>query len=547
MSVDRVMPIGVQSFEKLRTEDFIYVDKTQYLAKLLHGSGIYFLSRPRRFGKSLFLSTLKSYFEGKKDLFRGLYLEQEEEKLAVKKGRDSWEEYPVLHLDLNTAEYKRAEDLEKILNYHLNLWEELYGKNTGEDNSPVFRFAGVLRRAYEQTQRQVVFLVDEYDKPLLQSVHNPELYEQFRSMLYAIYSNIKSSDQYVRFVFLTGVSRFGKLTIFSGLNNLEDISMDSQYAGICGVTKTELVENFSPEIESLALELKLSKEETLSELKKRYDGYLFHEAGEHVYNPFSLLNVLKKKELGDYWYATGTPTFLVKYLQDINFSIPSLEKDVEIGRDGLQVSPLETHNPIPILFQTGYLTIKEKLKEYGTYRLGFPNEEVRFGFMKNLLLGYSSVVDDSSTEIAAFLREIRSGNVEKFMTHLKAIIGGIPYSNQKKEDYHEEHGEAAVYLVFSLMGFYTETEVHCPGGRADTVVHTPETIYIFEFKMEGRGTADEALAQIEVRGYANRYLSAGKEIVCIGVVFDPKTRNIGEWSVARREIVATSGSSLGGK
>ena len=525
----RDLPIGIQSFEDIRKRGFVYVDKTQYIRDLVRGK-VYFLSRPRRFGKSLFLSTLGAYFEGQKELFKGLFLEHGEPELAAAQGREAWQKHPVLYLDLNTEEYNKPEELEKLLTLHLSRWEELYGSNINED-TPSARFSGIIRRAYEQTGQQVVLLVDEYDKPLLQAVDKPELYETFRSQLYAIYSNIKSSDRYIRFVFLTGVSRFGKLTIFSGLNSLEDISMDSRYAGICGVTKKELVENFAPELEALALKLKLSQEATLGELKKRYDGYLFHEEGEHVYNPFSLLNVLKKKELEDYWYATGTPTFLVKYLQNINYPLPNLERNVEMEREELQVSPVATRNPIPILFQTGYLTIKEKRQDVGTYLLGFPNQEVRYGFMKNLLKGYVTAIDSAGVEIATFLREIRAGDVDAFMKHLKSIIGGIPYSTTKQENYHEYNGEVAVYLVFSLMGQYTQTEVHCPSGRADAVVHTSNAIYIFEFKMEGAGTPEDALAQIEERGYADRYLASGKKLVCIGVTFDPKTRNIGEWAV----------------
>ena len=475
MAAQRNLPIGVQSFDNIRNRGYLYVDKTQYIKDLLRGQ-VYFLSRPRRFGKSLLLSTLAAYFEGKKELFNGLFLEHGEPELAEEEGREAWVAYPVLRIDLNAKYY-----------------------------------------------------ISEYDKPLMDTLHIPELHESYRGILHAFYSVIKSSDQYLRFVFLTGVTHFGKLTIFSGLNNLNDISMDTQYAGICGVTETELVSNFAPELELLASKLGFSYEDTLSELKKHYDGYLFSEDGEHVYNPFSLLNVLQKSKLDDYWYATGTPTFLVKYLQEQAFPLPSLEKDVEMGKEGLQISPLEARSPIPILFQAGYLTIKEKLEDYGTYLLGFPNEEVRYGFMKNLLLGYSSVVADSSAEISKFLRAIRSGDVDAFMTHLKAIIGGIPYSNQKKENYHEYNGEVAVYLVFSLMGQRTETEVHCPGGRADAVVHTPNAIYIFEFKLEGSGTPEDALAQIEERGYAARYLGTEKKIVCIGVTFDPKTRNIAEW------------------
>ncbi len=524
----RGLPIGVQDFEKLRNRKLLYIDKTQYVADLLEGGGIYFLSRPRRFGKSLFLSTLAAYFAGKKELFAGLALEQAEQKLAAVEGREAWMKYAVLRLDLNTGEFNKPEDLEKLLELHISKWEEVYGKKTNEDTHSA-RFGGIIERAYQKTGRLVVLLVDEYDKPLLQSVHKPELYETFRSMLYAIYSNIKSCDQFLRFVFLTGVSRFGKLTIFSGLNSLKDITLEARYSSICGVTETELVKNFAPEIEALAIKEKLSREGILCELKKWYDGYLFHEAGQHVYNPFSILNALDSKELKDYWYATGTPTFLVRYLKQRRFFLPDLEKNIKMGNDGLQMSPIETKDPIPILFQTGYLTIKEKA--YASYSLGFPNEEVRYGFMKNLLQGYYATVNDASAEIDNFLEEIHAGDVDAFMKRLQSIIGGIPYSNKKKEEYHEEHGEVAVYLVFSLMGLYTQAEVHTPGGRADAVVHTQDAIYIFEFKMEGAGTPEEALAQIEERGYANRYLADGKKIVCIGVVFNPKTRNIGEWKV----------------
>ena len=284
----RELPIGVQDFEKLQNQKLLYIDKTRYVADLLRGGGIYFLSRPRRFGKSLFLSTLAAYFEGKKELFNGLYLEKAEEALAREKGREAWQSYPVLYLDLNSEGYLSKFELENLLETHIVEWEEIYGKKEIEKTLSR-RFHGIIERAYEKTGRQVVLLVDEYDKPLLESIHNPELYETFRSMLYGIYTNIKSCDKYLRFVFLTGVSRFGKLTIFSGLNSLNDISMDDQYAGICGITEAELLENFVPELELLAKERALSYDDTLAELKKRYDGYQFtDEKKEHVYNPFSI-------------------------------------------------------------------------------------------------------------------------------------------------------------------------------------------------------------------------------------------------------------------
>ena len=526
----RELPIGIQSFEKLRERELLYVDKTQYIVPLLRGGGIYFLSRPRRFGKSLFLSTLQAYFEGNKALFEGLSLEEAEPALATLEKREAWQKYPILYLDLNGASYSSIADLDNILETHLVAWEQLYG-DAPEEKTYARRFEGVIKRAYQKTGQQVVFLVDEYDNPLLESVVNKELYETYRSMLYGLYSNIKSCDRYLRFVFLTGVSRFGKLTIFSGLNNLNDISMDTAYAGICGITEEELVAYFAPEITALAEALQLTHEATIAALKKRYDGYLFCRRGEHVYNPFSLLNVLKKLEFDDYWYATGTPTFLVKYLQTLNYFLPDLEHDVEMGMSGLQVSPIEAKSPIPILFQAGYLTIREYRPDEGIYRLGFPNEEVRFGFLKNLLQNYAPEIEDASSETAEFLREIRAGQVDDFMKRLEGLIAGVPYDSFAPTivKYRERDAQVAVYLIFSLMGQFIASEVHSVIGRADAVVHTTETTYIFEFKLEGTSTPAEALAQIEEKGYATPYQKQGKKVIAIGVSFDAAKRNIGGW------------------
>ena len=526
----RELPIGIQSFEKLRERELLYVDKTQYIVPLLRGGGIYFLSRPRRFGKSLFLSTLQAYFEGNKALFEGLSLEEAEPALATLEKREAWQKYPILYLDLNGASYSSIADLDNILETHLVAWEQLYG-DAPEEKTYARRFEGVIKRAYQKTGQQVVFLVDEYDKPLLESVVNKELYETYRSMLYGLYSNIKNCDRYLRFVFLTGVSRFGKLTIFSGLNNLNDISMDAAYAGICGITEEELVAYFTPEITALAEALQLTHEATIAALKKHYDGYLFCRRGEHVYNPFSLLNVLKKLEFDDYWYATGTPTFLVRYLQNLNYFLPDLEHDVEMGMSGLQVSPIEAKSPIPILFQAGYLTIREYRPDEGIYRLGFPNEEVRFGFLKNLLQNYAPEIEDASSETAEFLREIRAGQVDEFMKRLEGLIAGIPYDTftPTMVKYRERDAQVAVYLIFSLMGQFIASEVHSVIGRADAVVHTTETTYIFEFKLEGTSTPAEALAQIEEKGYATPYQKQGKKVIAIGVSFDAAKRNIGGW------------------
>ena len=525
----RDLPIGVQSFHDLRHRGFVYVDKTQYISLLVRGKQ-YFLSRPRRFGKSLFLSTLQAYFEGRKDLFEGLALERAEVELAAREKREAWVTYPILYLDLNNESYKNEEDLTKILNRHLRYWEKLYGEGDADD-SISGRFEGIIKRAYKKTGQQVVFLVDEYDKPLLEAILNPELYEAYRAMLYGLYSNIKNCDPYLRFVFLTGVSRFGKLSVFSGLNSLNDISMDRAYASICGITKEELIANFSQELAALSTELGLSDEDTIAVLKKHYDGYRFSTRNEHVYNPFSLLNVLQKNELSDYWYATGTPTFLVRYLQTQDYFLPDLENDVKMGTSGLLLGPMEATSPIPILFQAGYLTILEYIPEEGVYRLGFPNEEVRFGFLKNLLQHYAPHIADASTETAAFLREIRTGQVDTFMKRLEGIIAGIPYDNIASEvvKYRERDAQVSVYLVFSLMGQFIASEVHNVIGRADAVVHTQEVIYVFEFKLEGNATPEDALAQIETKGYATPYQHSGKKVIGVGVSFNSDKRNIDSW------------------
>ena len=531
----RELPIGIQSFEKLRERELLYVDKTQYIVPLLRGGGIYFLSRPRRFGKSLFLSTLQAYFEGNKALFAGLSLEQAEPALAALEKREAWQKYPILYLDLNSESYRTTEDLVKILNRHLRDWEGLYGEGD-EDDSLSGRFEGIIKRAYQKTGQQVVFLVDEYDKPLLESVVNKELYETYRSMLYGLYSNIKSCDRYLRFVFLTGVSRFGKLTIFSGLNNLNDISMDTAYAGICGIKEEELVSYFVPEIAELLATLQLTHEDTIAQLKQRYDGYQFCRYGEHVYNPFSLLNVLKKHEFADYWYATGTPDFLVKYLKEAHYFIPDLEGDVRLDDYGLDKHRADAHDPIPILFQTGYLTIKEYVTARNYYRLGYPNDEVRYGFLNNLKSSFLPLDRGLGISIFKFLDDIDTQDVDSFMERLQTVFAHLPYDTTERTEikFRERDYQIVVYLVFALLGQYTATEVVGTTGRADCIVITATTVYIFEFKLWSAGSAEEALQQIIDKGYAAKYASSGKEIILVGASFDEEKRNIKEWVIQRR-------------
>ena len=532
----RKMPIGIQSFEKMRNDKYLYVDKTKYVYNLVCTSSPYFLSRPRRFGKSLFLSTLKAYFLGQKELFKGLYIEKAEEKRAEIEKNEAWVEYPVFYLDFNVGRYDLEEALAESLDYFLRKEEKLYGlKNEGDSFGK--RFQSLIETAYNKTGRQVVILVDEYDKPLLQTMGiNETLNEEYRNTLKAFYSVIKTCDQYIRFAFLTGVTKFSKVSIFSDLNNLQDISMLNDYAEICGLTQSEIENTFKPEIEKLADKNKNSYDKMLEELKKRYDGYKFSVLGESVYNPFSILNTLNSGELKNYWFSTGTPTFLVNYLKDAYYNIPDLDGKVELDESMLNEYRVDTKNPIPILFQSGYLTIKEYIEEVNMYRLGFPNDEVRYGFLKNLFPSYSSLrPDETGVSIWKFVEDIRAGNVDEFMERMQAIIAGVPYDNLPKDKLklREQNYQTAVYLIFKLMGQFVQTEIHCAKGRADCIVHTKDSIYIFEFKLMSAGSADDAITQIKEKGYASQFKAEGKKIILIGSSFDEEERTIGEWKTEK--------------
>ena len=532
MSFPRKLPIGVQSFKVLRNDRYLYVDKTEYITQLVTSSRVYFLSRPRRFGKSLFLSTLAVYFLGQKELFKGLYLEKAEEEQAVLESRAAWQEYPVFYLDFNTGNYNCMEALQENLNIFLSRLEDIYGKEAIEETPPK-RFEGLLKRAYEKTGKQVVILVDEYDKPLLQTmVVNEALNEQYRNELKAFYSVIKTCDEYIRFAFLTGVTKFSKISIFSDLNNLRDISLEKHYAGICGITQKELETNFQPEIQVLADSQDLTYPETLTALQQWYDGYCFAPAGEGMYNPFSLLNAFAKERFGSYWFETGTPTFLVNYLKEAHYFIPDLDGQVVLTESELQTYRAIAQEPFPILFQSGYLTIKEYIKEARLYRLGFPNDEVRYGFLENLLPAYAAVpFGETGKSVWQFVEDVRKGNVNGFMERMQSIIAGISYDNfsNKELKLREQNYQTAVYLIFKLMGQFVQTEVHCSMGRADCVVITVDTVYIFEFKLSGNGSAEDAIEQIKEGTYAAKYKMDGKKIVLIGAGFEEATRTIQDW------------------
>lgn len=514
---NRKLPIGIQTFEKIRAENYLYVDKTASVYQLVSTSTPYFLSRPRRFGKSLLLSTIKSYFEGRQDLFKGLSINELESK---------WEQFPVLHLDLNAEKFDNLAALIEILNRHLNLWEEMWGEGE-QEGSLSSRFAGIIRRAWEKTGMKVVVLVDEYDKPLLQHLLNEPLLEEYRNTLKAFYGVLKSSDEYLRFAFLTGVTKFPHVSIFSDLNHLYDLTLDANYATLCGITHEELVEVFTPELQQLGTTNQLSLGETMAKMTSKYDGYHFGEDTPGVFNPFSVLNAFRRNKFGDYWFQTGTPTFLVDLLKETDYDLRTLIDGVEAEESTFSEYRAESNNPIPLLYQSGYLTIKGYDPEFNQYTLCFPNEEVKYAFLKFLQPSYTSVPDSQrSFYIEHFVRELRRGDVPSFMKRMKAFFATIPY---ELNDQTERHYQVVFYIVFNLIGEFTQAEVHGATGRADAVVRTRDHIYVFEFKLNG--TAEEALKQIDERGYLIPYSADEREVVKIGVEFDKISRNIGRYLV----------------
>ncbi len=525
----RKLPIGTQSFKVLRENNFVYVDKTNFVWELAEHRGHYFLSRPRRFGKSLFLSTLEAYFLGKRELFDGLAVQKLEDAEA-----QPWQAYPVFRFDFSPEKYEERGDLEELLHRQLERYEKIIIGCTG-NGSVSTRFSALIETAYRKTGKQVVVLVDEYDKPLLATRYtNKEVNEQYRAILKGFYSVFKASDEYLRLVFLTGVSQFSRLSIFSDMNQFINISTDKRYASICGITEEELEDNFKAEIEDLMNEQEVSYEKALDMLRTQYDGYRFCNTKERLYNPFSLLSALSSSEIENYWYQTGTPTFLINLLKAGNFDIRLLEKTEGIAIDILRNSEPQAENPIPILFQSGYLSLKEYNKEFQNYSLGFPNEEVKYAFLQNLLPAYLSHQSAMPFSVQQFVIDIRAGKVDSFMTRLKAVIASLPYGSTNKNDkaMRERDYHIALYLVFTLMGQYTRTEVHSLKGRADIVVETADAVYIFELKLLQRGTAEEAIEQIKQQGYTEPYKASGKRITAIGVAFDEELENLGDWKIS---------------
>lgn len=514
--MSKIYPIGIQNFEKIRRDGYFYIDKTALVYQMVKTGSYFFLSRPRRFGKSLLVSTLEAYFEGKRELFEGL---------AIEKLEKDWTKHPILHIDLNTEKYESLESLENILNDTLYKWEKVYGTEPSETSLPL-RFKGIIRRAYEQTGNRVAIFVDEYDKPMLQAIGNEELQKAFRNTLQAFYGAIKTMDGYIKFAFLTGVTKFGKVSVFSALNNLIDLSMDERYAAICGMTEEEIHDNLEEDLLELADKQKMSYEEVCRELKTCYDGYHFVENSVGIYNPFSVLNTFFKMKFGSYWFETGTPTYLVELLKAHHYDLHSMAH-VETDADILNSVDSASTNPIPVIYQSGYLTIKKFDERFGIYRLGFPNREVEEGFMKFLLPFYANTNKvESPFQILKFVREVESGDYESFFRRLQSFLADTPYELIRDQELHYQN---VLFIVFKLIGFYVKAEYHTSQGRIDLVLQTDGFIYVMEFKLEG--SAEEALRQINEKNYAQPFAADPRKLFKIGINFSSQTRNIERWIV----------------
>ena len=509
-------PIGIQNFGEIRRDGYVYVDKTALVYKMVSEGKYYFLSRPRRFGKSLLLSTIDAYLSGEKELFKGLAIEQLEQ---------DWVKYPILHLDLNTEKYNTIEALEQKLAWELECWEKEYECPQPKQSLGI-RFENVIKTAYAKRGTRVVILVDEYDKPLLQAIGDEALQTEYRNTLKAFYGALKSCDRYIRFAFLTGVTKFGKVSVFSDLNNLIDISLDRRYSDICGITEGELTDCFDESIKKLAEANDLTKEECYNWIKEYYDGYHFSMEGKGIYNPFSVLNALSSRQFSDYWFETGTPSFLVHQLKHTGYPLDSMTKE-GVSTSILNSIDIMDENPLPLLFQSGYLTLKGYDSRFDEYVLDFPNKEVEQGFIKYLLPYYTPKVQDkSSFSIAQFVKDIETGDVESFLQRLEDFFA--------TGDYHvmgnlEIYFQNTIYVLFRLIGFYVEVERRTTRGRIDITMQTPQYIYVIELKIDK--SAEEALKQIEEKGYADAFKGDNRILYKVGINFDSETKKIDDWKI----------------
>lgn len=512
-------PLGIQTFGEIINKDYLYIDKTEHVYRMAHGASKYlFLSRPRRFGKSLLTSTLHSYFAGQKELFKGL---------AIDSMETEWTKYPVLHFDMSMAKHVDKQRLENELKRQLARYNEKYGLTANKDLDLNGQLTNLIISAYEQTGRQVVVLIDEYDAPLLDVVHEEEDLPILRNVMRNFYSPLKACDPYLRFVFLTGITKFSQLSIFSELNNIQNISMDEEYSDICGITKEELITQMDAYIERLAVKLELTKEKTLQKLKDKYDGYHFTWPSPDIYNPFSLLNALERKKLDDYWFGSGTPTYLIEMLRKFNVSPSALGSSMQAMAADFDAPTERMTSITPLLYQSGYTTIKGYDKYAEIYTLDIPNREIRVGLMRSLLPNYVSFSTlQCNTTIARMYLALCQNDMDGALRLLQEFLATVPYCNNTN---YEGHYQQLFYIIFSLFGMYVDVEVRTPNGRVDVVMRTATTLYVIELKLNK--SAEAAMSQINLKQYPDRFALCGLPIVKVGINFDADRHTLGEWKI----------------
>lgn len=521
---ERFLPIGIQDFEDLRKRDCIYVDKTHLVYKLVREGKPYFLSRPRRFGKSLLLSTMEAYFLGKKELFKGLALEKLEK---------NWTVYPVLKISFGADNYPDLESLKSALNLQISRYEKHYNIQV-DDKRFATRLNNLIIHVSEQTKKQVVILIDEYDKPVLDALYT-EYEEQNRQELRSFYSPLKELDAYIRFLFITGITKVSHVNIFSGLNQLNDISLNRDYSSLCGISESELEDYFSPEIEALAKDQEMTVTETKEKLASMYDGYHFSHDVEGVYNPFCLLKCFMEKDFGSYWFESGTPSFLVKTLQNQPLELTTIINGRKVKEDQFKNYDPDSKNMLPVVYQSGYLTIKGFEKQNRIYTLDFPNREIEEGFINVILKKFVTVpYDDLGLAISNMCEALEQKDLDRALSIIKAAIADLP--TVVKKDMCENYYESVTHLMFRMSGNRVVSELQSVAGRSDVVVATKDSVFIFELKMDkGRPfeeVGNEALAQIDANGYSDRFAVSGKKMFKIGVVFSSKAKGLVGWKVA---------------
>ena len=510
------LPVGIQTFSEVIDLDCLYIDKTEYIWNMIHLGKYIFLSRPRRFGKSLLVSTLQAYYEGRKDLFKGLFIETVEK---------DWTEYPVLRFDMSLGKHMEKEQLERYLLYILGENERRFGI-TSDSIDPNVRLKNLIANAYEKTGKKVVILIDEYDAPLLDVVHEKETLPVLRNVMRNFYSPLKASDPYLQFVFLTGITKFSQLSIFSELNNLKNISMRPDYAAVCGITEEEMLTQMTDYIDDFAEAQQITRDEAIEGLKLQYDGYHFTWPSPDIYNPFSLLNAFQDHDYTNYWFGSGTPTYLIEMLRKYNV-VPSKIGGASVLASAFDAPTENMKSITPLLYQSGYVTIKDYNRATKLYTLDIPNTEIRVGLMDSLLPNYvHEYYDEGGTTIGYMYEALYNENLDEMFRLLQAYLLTVPYCDNANS---EGHYQQLLYVIFSLFGRYVDVEVHTPTGRVDIVMKTAKALYLFELKLNM--SAQTAINQIDLKDYSSKFALSGLPIVKVGINFDPERRTIGDWKV----------------